>query len=82
MCKNCDKKEKSGPTGIGKPTPNMAEVFGTATAEAVVGGLGILGRSTIFLARGLANGTKAAGKGIAGEYTRQQKSGFSKEEQG
>lgn len=51
---------------------------GQATAVAVTGGLGILGRGTIWLTRGIANTTTAAGRGIAAEYKRQQAEGFNK----
>ncbi|MHA2380479.1 MAG: hypothetical protein ACXADS_14485 [Candidatus Thorarchaeota archaeon] len=83
MCdhKKCPTNKSSNKTKKAKVKREETAAYkaGVATTEAVAGGLGLLGRGTIWLSRQVANGTKAAGKGIADEYKRQQQHGFSKE---
>jgi len=75
MCKKCDKDKKIK----AKREDSKAYKAGVASVEAVAGGLGILGRGSVWLSRQVANGTAAAGRGISAEYKRQQAHGFSKE---
>jgi hypothetical protein len=56
-----------------------AKKIGRAIGRGTAYGFGFLGRGTILLARGLANGTTGAVRGIRDEYRRQQDDGFSKE---
>lgn len=76
MCSKCDKDE----TDKSKCEDSVAFKAGVASMDALVGGLGILGRGSVWLSRQVANGTAAAGRGISAEYKRQQAHGFSKDD--
>ena len=49
---------------------------GKAVADTLVGGVALLGKSTLWLTRVTTNLTVGASKGIAKEWKRQQKDGF------
>lgn len=71
MCDNCKN------TNSQDNNAKAAEV-GQAVGSAIAGGLGFLGKGTIWLSRQVAVGTAGAGKAIASEWKRQGNEGFSK----